>query len=221
LDITDIPFYINRNANDMCEVFNFLSGQIYDKNKEKVIKEILQQDFKINVNSDEKKNDVRMKMNDFDKSKESAILAMWNDFIETTQFIVTIRYADWNDKFKIDLKVRDKKLFEIMDECHRTIESRKSASECRLYYEVRTALDMSEIKIKYKEISTNYQIDIGKELIVLLETNYPFLKIETNRHGIKILEFIIHDFTDLKNAVRSANVYDANSKILNVSFYLK
>jgi hypothetical protein len=211
-DMSDVSFYINRNTNDMCEVLNFLSGQTYDKNKENIIEEILQQDFDINIKSDEKKNDVRMMMKDFNKNKESAILSMWNDFIETTQFIITIEYHP-RKQTMFTLMLHNKNLFEAMDQY------RKSAGERKKYCTIQSTIDVSEIKSKYEKIAEKYHIDIIKEIIELSATNYQFLSFKGHKSGK--LQIVTCDFENLKYVVRDAEVAFTNSQDYNVSFYLK
>jgi hypothetical protein len=211
-DKSDVSFYVNRSANDMCEVINFLSGQTYDKNKMNIIEEILQQDFKINVKTDEKKNDDRKRIIDFDENKESAILSMWNDFIDTTQFVTTVCH-DPRKNSTLGSEFFNKNIFEATHESH------KIYGDPKINYMVQTMCDISDIETKYQEISKKFRTNVILEIIKLLEMNYRFIKINTNVRVHKKLFFSLNHFSDLKDVVR--NVFDTDMHAWNVSFYLK
>lgn len=166
--------YINRDEADMKEVVNFLSGHSYDKSKEGLIHEILEQDLEIKFESD---HDHKQRLIDFDKKRNDIIVKLWKSFKSESGF-----YAEKQPQHSYNSDSSSK--------CHiKQIELVMFDQGWKLY------IDEEECIIDdYQEICMMHSIDFLEIIHNKIIEEYPFLnvKIDTTNDGKKCYDIRLY-----------------------------
>jgi hypothetical protein len=174
-------FYINRDKDDMKHVVNYLSGQSYDISKTNLIKEILNDDFKIDTKIDCEGNDEWKSIENKDHEKRELMGDILNEIKQKYRFAY--------------VPIRNKPNMYIMYLYDQT-EPNYASSKI-----------LDEIKSCYKQVADAYDIDILNEISKLMIAQYPFLMLRDGK-GSLVFEFGDSDLDKLKGSIYDAAKYN-------------